>query len=114
MAESPPTPSRAERARANRARSAANASASFLARFEAEVDPDRTLPAEERRRRAKDARSAYFSNLAKRSHACSTCAADLVARTTAAQGLPEVVEDPAVLGMVAGIVRAVRALEVAG
>ena len=38
--------------------------AAFLARFEAEVDPEGTLPPEERRRRAEHARSAYFTRLA--------------------------------------------------
>jgi len=42
----------------------ANARAAFLARFEAEVDPDGTLSPEERRRRAEHARSAYFTRLA--------------------------------------------------
>jgi hypothetical protein len=41
--------------------------ASFLARFEAEVDPDGLLPDLERRRRAFFARRAYFSDLALRS-----------------------------------------------
>lgn len=43
------------------------ARASFLARFEREVDPDSVLPAKERQRRAMAARSAYFSRLALRS-----------------------------------------------
>ena len=38
--------------------------AAFLARFEAEVDPDSQLDPEERRRRAEHARSAYFTRLA--------------------------------------------------
>jgi hypothetical protein len=38
--------------------------AAFLARFEAEVDPDSTLTPEERRRRAEHARRAYFTRLA--------------------------------------------------
>src|SRR6266508_6858081 len=42
----------------------AKARAAFLARFEAEVDPDGTLPTEERQRRAEHARSAYFTRLA--------------------------------------------------
>src|SRR6266511_772615 len=42
----------------------AAARAAFLARFEAEVDPDGTLPPEERRRRAEHARSAHFTRLA--------------------------------------------------
>jgi hypothetical protein len=42
----------------------ANGRAAFLARFEAEVDPDGILPPEERRRRAEHARSAYFTRLA--------------------------------------------------
>jgi hypothetical protein len=36
----------------------------FLARFEAEVDPDGALDPEERRRRAEHARRAYFTRLA--------------------------------------------------
>jgi hypothetical protein len=36
----------------------------FLARFEAEVDPDGALEQEERRRRAEHARRAYFTRLA--------------------------------------------------
>lgn len=40
------------------------ARAAFLARFEAEVDPDRVLPAEERARRAEHARKAHFARLA--------------------------------------------------
>ena len=39
----------------------------FLARFEAEVDPDGILEPEERRRRAMHARRAYFARLALRS-----------------------------------------------
>ena len=36
----------------------------FLARFEAEVDPEGVLPESERRRRAEHARKAYFTRLA--------------------------------------------------
>lgn len=39
----------------------------FIARFEDEVDPDRTLPSEERARRAEHARKAYFTRLALKS-----------------------------------------------
>ena len=42
----------------------ANGRAAFLARFEAEVDPDGTLAPKERRRRAEHARRAYFTRLA--------------------------------------------------
>jgi hypothetical protein len=42
----------------------ANGRAAFLARFEAEVDPDGTLTPEERHRRAEHARRAYFTRLA--------------------------------------------------
>lgn len=42
----------------------ANARAAFLARFEAEVDPDGALPEAERLRRATMARKAYFARLA--------------------------------------------------
>jgi hypothetical protein len=41
-----------------------NGRAVFLARFEAEVDPDGRLAPEERRRRADHARRAYFTRLA--------------------------------------------------
>jgi hypothetical protein len=40
------------------------ARATFLARFEAEVDPDGALAPEERHRRAEHARRAYFTRLA--------------------------------------------------
>jgi len=39
----------------------------FLKRFEKEVDPDGTLPPEERRQRAEHAKRAYMLRLAKRS-----------------------------------------------
>jgi hypothetical protein len=39
----------------------------FLERFENEVDPERTLPEPERRRRAESAKTAYFTRLAYRS-----------------------------------------------
>jgi hypothetical protein len=39
----------------------------FLDRFDREADPDGTLPAEERARRARHLRSAYFLRLALRS-----------------------------------------------
>jgi hypothetical protein len=45
----------------------AAARAAFLARFEHEVDPDGTLPAAERCRRAEAARKAYFARLALKS-----------------------------------------------
>jgi hypothetical protein len=42
----------------------ANARATFLARFEREVDPDAVLPLDERERRAEHAKKAYFAKLA--------------------------------------------------
>jgi hypothetical protein len=42
----------------------AKSRAAFLARFEREVDPDRALDPTERRRRAMQARRAYFTRLA--------------------------------------------------
>lgn len=39
----------------------------FMDRFEDEVDPDRVLPEAERRRRAEQAKKAYFTRLALRS-----------------------------------------------
>jgi len=41
-----------------------SARAAFDRRFENEVDPDHTLPADERARRAASARRAYFARLA--------------------------------------------------
>jgi hypothetical protein len=54
------------RDRAARTRPAREA---FLKRFEKEVDPDGTLPPEERRQRAEYAKRAYMLQLAKRSAA---------------------------------------------
>ena len=45
----------------------AKARATFLAKFEVQVDPDGVLPPEERNRRALSARKAYFTRLAPRS-----------------------------------------------
>lgn len=42
----------------------AKARATFLQRFEEQVDPDRTLPEAERQRRADHARKAHFARLA--------------------------------------------------
>src|SRR5829696_10286439 len=42
----------------------ANGRAAFLARFDREVDPQGRLEADERRRRAEQARRAYFTRLA--------------------------------------------------
>jgi len=42
----------------------ANGRAAFLARFDREVDPEGRLEADERRRRAEQARRAYFTRLA--------------------------------------------------
>lgn len=47
--------------------STSRARAAFLARFEAEVDPDGVLNPRERQRRALAARRAYFARLALRS-----------------------------------------------
>ena len=44
----------------------AAARSAFLARFEAQVDPDRQLPEAERLRRAEMAKRAYFTRLALR------------------------------------------------
>ena len=43
------------------------ARAAFLSRFEKEVDPDGTLPPQERQRRADAAKRAYFTRLSLRS-----------------------------------------------
>lgn len=45
----------------------APARASFMARFDEEVDPERKLPEGERLRRAESAKRAYFSGLALKS-----------------------------------------------
>lgn len=42
----------------------AKARATFLAKFEAEVDPEGVLPEDERRRRAEHARKAHFTRMA--------------------------------------------------
>lgn len=44
-----------------------NGRATFLARFEREVDPEGVLPVAERQRRAEYAKKAYFSRLAMKS-----------------------------------------------
>ena len=44
-----------------------SATSAFLARFDAQVDPDSTLTPEERARRAEHARKAYMATLALRS-----------------------------------------------
>lgn len=50
------TPDRSARTRAARD--------AFIAKFEDQVDPDRTLPPAERRRRAESARKAHYTRLA--------------------------------------------------
>ncbi len=55
------------------------ARAAFNARFDDEVDPDRTLPAHERARRATAARRAYFMRLSLRSAQARRRSAALVA-----------------------------------
>ncbi len=54
----------------------ANARASFLAKFEREVDPAGVLPLEERRRRAEHLRHAHFARLARASARVRRAAAD--------------------------------------
>lgn len=51
----------------NRNTATAAARAAFNDRFEREVDPEGTLPTEERTKRAANARSAYFTRLALKS-----------------------------------------------
>jgi hypothetical protein len=53
----------------NRAARTRPARETFLKRFEKEIDPDGTLPPEERRQRAEHAKRAYMLQLAKRSAA---------------------------------------------
>jgi hypothetical protein len=54
-------------ATSNRTARTANAREAFLAKFEDLVDPNRELPADERARRAMNARKSYFARLALRS-----------------------------------------------
>lgn len=54
----------AKHAKHDRIESTRPAREAFLARFEREVDPDGTLPKDERRKRAESARMAYFTGLA--------------------------------------------------
>src|SRR5438105_1215519 len=61
-------------------------SAAFLARFEREVDPDGTLPPEERTRRARSARRAYFSSLSSHRHAIRRVGRDTTVISLAAVG----------------------------
>lgn len=56
----------------------------FLDRFEKQVDPDGTLPVDERARRAEHARKAYFSRLALRSKQARRKAAQLATEAAAA------------------------------
>lgn len=51
----------------DRAKRTAPARAAMLAKFEREVDPDGTLPPEERARRAEHLRKAHFARLALKS-----------------------------------------------
>lgn len=51
----------------DRAAATAAARAGLMARFEREVDPDGTLPPDERHRRAESLRKAHFQRLALRS-----------------------------------------------
>lgn len=60
------------------------ARAAFLAGFEDEVDPDRTLPEAERKRRAESARKAHFTRLALKSAQARRKAKSTNAREAAA------------------------------
>lgn len=71
----------------------AKARASFLARFEREVDPDRALPEAERQHRAESARRAHFARLALKS---AEARSGRFRRSTAAD--PENAAPPPVLG----------------
>jgi len=51
----------------NRSARTAPARAALMAKFEAQVDPDGTLPPDERARRAEHARKAHFARLALKS-----------------------------------------------
>jgi hypothetical protein len=58
----------------------------FLKRFEKEVDPDGTLPPEERRQRAEHAKRAYMLQLAKRSAAARKLSSSTLKNTDPAGG----------------------------
>ncbi|HEY0640477.1 MAG TPA: hypothetical protein VGD67_22840 [Pseudonocardiaceae bacterium] len=65
----------------NRAARTANARAALAARFEAEVDPDGTLPAAERAQRAESARRAFMARLALKSAQARRAKRDALAAT---------------------------------
>jgi hypothetical protein len=66
----------------------AKARASFLARFELQVDPDRLLPEPERERRAAAARRAYFARLALASARARAARRHRVGSSTPKSGKP--------------------------
>jgi hypothetical protein len=63
----------------------AKARATFRAKFEDEVDPDRVLPPAERARRAEHARKAYYTQLAYKSARARRRAAELTVEAAAAE-----------------------------
>lgn len=72
----------------DRAARTAPARAAMLARFERQVDPEGTLPPEERARRAEHAKSAYFQRLALKSARNRRLAAEYMAKAQAAEAEP--------------------------
>lgn len=69
----------------DRAARTAPGRAALMAKFEREVDPDGTLPAEERARRAEHARKAYFQRLALKSARARRRAAELTEEASTAE-----------------------------
>ncbi|GEN78703.1 hypothetical protein [Actinotalea fermentans] len=67
----------------------APARAALMARFEREVDPDGTLPPDERARRAESKRHAYYSRLALKSARSRRRAAEWRERADAAEAEAE-------------------------
>ena len=82
----------------------AAARAAFLDRFETEVDPEGVLPAEERQRRAEQARKAYFAGLAlKSAQSRRKVAADIEPKVSALEARVAAIEDTIDGALVAGV-----------
>ncbi|CAN5830962.1 hypothetical protein BH24ACT3_BH24ACT3_11500 [soil metagenome] len=82
----------------------------FLRRFEVDVEPDRILAPEERARRAEEALRRHFAALGRKSGKSrrdrSEQVADLLKRARTNSGMALVIDDPAIIAKVAGIVAA--------
>ena len=80
----------------------AKAREGFLAKFEVQVDPDRTLPEPERRRRAEAARRAHMLRLAFQSSRARSAKRKTAAVETAVLAEPEEVSSDAADEQLAG------------